>query len=1101
MSASRIYADAVSAQTHLHCDEDWVWFPPSASATYQIRTFNLIGSADTVLQLYNSSDSSGLLVSDDNGGFGLASLIEWSNSSDTTYWVRITESGDSYGSSMGYDIEVTTCYAGCPCPDDDWEEDDTMGAATTVTVGAAAQPHLHCDEDWITFSTDVGATYRIETMDLTGSADTVLELYASYSLVASDDNSGTGLASLLQWTATHHWADVRIKEWNNDYQDGEGYSVQVTCIDSCPCSDDGYEDNDIWATATGIPLGSAQIHKHCDTDWFTFQAGAGATYRIETYNLTGGADTLIDLYEGSALEASDDNSGVGLGSLVTWTASSDGWPHVGVTEYAGDYQEGEGYTILVDCIENCPCADDSWEHDDTVLTAMDYTPYLGSSLFHYHCDVDWNKFTPSTGATYRIETFGLGGGADTVLHLFGSGSSLLAWDDDGGAGSASLITWTASTDPTLYVKVSEYAEDYRPGEYYSFLVECIADCPCTDDGFEPDDHISAATVIAVDGSSQAHYHCDEDWVTFNADYGATYRIQTYNLAGGADTVIDLYGSAGVIASDDNSGGGLASLLTWTATGTGWYEVQITEYADDYRPGERYSISVDCVDNCPCTDDGYEPDDHISAATTIYPNVYSAQTHYHCDEDWVEFDADLGATYRIETSNLQGGADTVLNLYGSGGLLATDDDGGENGASLITWTASSDLHYWVQISEYADDYQPLERYDIRVDCIADCPCTDDGYEENDAYGSDTYIPLGSAQIHKHCDVDWLEFTAVTGATYRVETYNLTGGADTVIDLYASTSLVATDDNSGTGLGSLLTWTATADGSHRVKVTEYADDYQPGEGYTILVDCTDNCPCTDDAFEDDDVYSQASTIYVDGATQTHSLCDADWVTFEPFTGATYRIQTWDLVGGADTVLDLFDSSGLITSDDNSGGGLASLLTWTAGSPNWHHVRVTEYAGDYEEGKGYKIGITCVADCPCYDDAYEDDDILADAVPLAIDAVQTHNLCDEDWMRFSVVGGAHYQVATSNLSTGTDTVLELWDSSSMITSDDNGGGGLASLLDWTASANGVVYVRLTVQGDAYEAGKQCDIQLQCDSGCRNIFTDGFESGNLSAWSSTFP
>jgi mannose-6-phosphate isomerase-like protein (cupin superfamily) len=1217
--ANRIWADG-SAQTHLHCDEDWVWFLANAGATYQIRTFNLSGGADTVLQLFNDYSST-LLAGDDNSGFGLASLIEWTASTDGSYYIRVFESSYSYGSSMGYDIEVTTCVDGCPCPDDDWEDDDIMSAATTVTVGAAAQPHLHCDEDWITFSTDAGATYRIETLDLTSGADTVIELYASYSLVASDDNSGNGLASLLQWTATHHWADVRITEWNNDYQDGDGYSVQVTCVDNCFCSDDGYEENDIWSTATGIPLGSAQIHKHCDTDWLTFQASAGATYRIETYNLTGNADTVIDLYEGSSLVATDDNSGVGLGSLVTWTASSDGWPHVEVTEYAGDYQDGEGYTILVDCIDNCPCSDDSWEDDDTPGTAMDFTPYIGSSLLHYHCDVDWNRFTPSPGATYRIETFGLQGGADTVMHLFGSGSSVLAYDDDGGGGSASLITWTASTDPTLWVKVSEYAEDYRHGERYSFRVDCIADCPCADDGYEENDAYGSDTYIPL-GSAQIHKHCDPDWLVFDAVTGATYRIETYNLTGGADTVIDLYASTSLVATDDNSGTDLGSLLTWTAAADGSHRVKVTEYAGDYQPGEGYTVLVDCIDSCPCTDDVYEEDDHISAATIIYPNAFSAQTHYHCDEDWVEFDADLGATYRIETSNLSGGADTVLQLYGSGGLLATDDDGGENGASLITWTAASDLHYWVRVSEYAEDYRPAERYDIRVDCVADCPCTDDGweendhisaatvytvggssqthyhcdedwvtfnaaygatyriqtwnlvggadtfidlwgsagviasddnsggglaslltwtatgtgwyevqiteyaddyqdgerynlsidciadcpcaddgYEENDAYGSDTYIPLGSAQIHKHCDVDWLEFSAVTGATYRVETYNLTGGADTVIDLYASTSLVATDDNSGTGLGSLLTWTATADGSHRVKVTEYANDYQPGEGYTILVDCIADCPCTDDAFEDDDVYSQASTIYVDGATQTHSLCDADWVTFTPYSGATYRIQTWDLVGGADTVIDLFDSSGLITSDDNSGGGLASLLTWTAGSADWHHVRVTEYAGDYEEGKGYKVGITCVADCPCSDDVYEDDDVLADAALLWIGTAQTHQLCDEDWMRFNIVAGAHYQIQTSNLSTGTDTVLELWDSSSLLTSDDNGGGGLASMVDWVAPANGVGYVRLRVQGDAYEAGKQCDILLQCDSGCRGVFFDGFESGDLSAWSGSVP
>jgi hypothetical protein len=100
---------------------------------------------------------------------------------------------------------------------------------------------------------------------------------------------------------------------------------------------------------------------------------------------------------------------------------------------------------------------------------------------------------------------------------------------------------------------------------------------------------------------------------------------------------------------------------------------------------------------------------------------------------------------------------------------------------------------------------------------------------------------------------------------------------------------------------------------------------------------------------------------GTAQTHTLCDEDWMWFNPRPGATYRIQTSSLVGGADTTLAVHQECGpqLAFNDDAAGLGDASRLEWTAPSDASADVRVRS-AGAYGDDDGYTLSIACIASC---------------------------------------------------------------------------------------------------------------------------------------------
>ena len=70
------------------------------------------------------------------------------------------------------------------------------------------------------------------------------------------------------------------------------------------------------------------------------------------------------------------------------------------------------------------------------------------------------------------------------------------------------------------------------------------------------------------------------------------------------------------------------------------------------------------------------------------------------------------------------------------------------------------------------------------------------------------------------------------------------------------------------------------------------------------------------------------------------------------------------------------------------------------------------------------------------------------------------DEDWFRLEAVPGFWYTIQTSDLSTGVDTVLELYDQdgTTELAEDDNSGGDLASQLLWEAPLSGTYFVRVS-------------------------------------------
>jgi len=129
------------------------------------------------------------------------------------------------------------------------------------------------------------------------------------------------------------------------------------------------------------------------------------------------------------------------------------------------------------------------------------------------------------------------------------------------------------------------------------------------------------------------------------------------------------------------------------------------------------------------------------------------------------------------------------------------------------------------------------------------------------------------------------------------------------------------------------------------------------------------CPADESEIDDTFYSAKGIGTDGtpASRLFDISgDADWFWFSATQGITYTLQTSNLAAGVDTVMELYDTSGvtLLASNDDSGGGQASKLEWTAPLAGVYFLRVAQASGStYGCDAVYELSVSQEGGPPVY------------------------------------------------------------------------------------------------------------------------------------------
>ena len=172
-----------------------------------------------------------------------------------------------------------------------------------------------------------------------------------------------------------------------------------------------------------------------------------------------------------------------------------------------------------------------------------------------------------------------------TLHLDEKGLALYHWDEV-------LEEWETMTSTVNITDSVITAQSLELGHF-----ELQAPLLCSGDEYIHDDSFYGAISIQSDGSVANRLFDveeDEDWFSFVGTTDTTYVLQTSNLASGVDTYIEIYDIDGVtlLASDNDSGDGLASKLTWEAPASGIYYIRVSQdQGSAYGCPASYDISV------------------------------------------------------------------------------------------------------------------------------------------------------------------------------------------------------------------------------------------------------------------------------------------------------------------------------------------------------------------------------------------------------------------------------------------------------------------------------------------------------------------------------
>ena len=209
-------------------------------------------------------------------------------------------------------------------------------------------------------------------------------------------------------------------------------------------------------------------------------------------------------------------------------------------------------------------------------------------------DTDWFQFVADADANYVFET-NLGSLSDSWLELYaGDGTTLLTFDDDGGAGLASSIEWTASSGETFFLKVRGYNLNSNTGTYTLDVNVMDSAPPVFDDH---DNDASTATAAAMNSQTAGNIEVpsDTDWFQFEVVGGSSYVFET-NLNSLSDSWLELYDENGtLLTSDDDGGDDLASRIVWTASANGTLFLKVRGYDLNFTTG-TYTLDVTVVNN-------------------------------------------------------------------------------------------------------------------------------------------------------------------------------------------------------------------------------------------------------------------------------------------------------------------------------------------------------------------------------------------------------------------------------------------------------------------------------------------------------------------------
>ena len=428
-------------------DADWfgVWMEEGIE-----YTFDLEGSAtgmgslrDPLLRLMDGDGN--LITSNDDGGEGLNSRITFTPDYNGVFYL----SAESYWNNTGtYTLSMEAS--------DDYADNTSTSGWVNESFSATGEIEAGDDADWFGVWMEEGIEY---TFDLEGSATGMGSLRDPYlrlmdgdgNFITSNDDGGEGLNSQITFTPDYDGVFYLSAE---SFGSNTGtYTLSMEANDDYAGNTSTHGWVDTYFSATG------EIEAGDDADWFEVWMDEGIEY---TFDLEGSAtgmgslrDPYLRLMDGDGnLITSNDDGGEGLNSQITFTPDYDGVFYLSAESFGSNTGT---YTLSMEAEASDDYAGNTSTHGwvDTYFSA--------TGEIEAGDDADWFEVWMEAGNEYMFDlegsATGMGSLRDPYLRLMDGDGNLITWNDDGGVGLNSQITFTPDYDGFFYLSAESFGSN------------------------------------------------------------------------------------------------------------------------------------------------------------------------------------------------------------------------------------------------------------------------------------------------------------------------------------------------------------------------------------------------------------------------------------------------------------------------------------------------------------------------------------------------------------------------------------------------------------------------------------------------------------------
>ncbi len=306
-----------------------------------------------------------------------------------------------------------------------------------------------------------------------------------------------------------------------------------------------------------------------------------------------------------------------------------------------------------------------------------------------------------------------------------------------------------------------------------------------------------------------------------------------------------------------------------------------------------------------------------------------------DTDYFLFTAVAGRTYRLQTTHLSSGMDTLLYLFDSDGrsILVVDDDTGAEGGSQIDWTAPRDGVYFAMV-RHALATTGTGCYAISV-----------AMEQVDDHGDDPLVatpltvggPPRPGFLEQPADVDVFLFQAERGYAYEVRVARTTEEGTLRARLLAEDGVHEVVSAAVDGEPVVLPWSAPSTGIRFLEIS--SDTPGPVIGYEVRVAQAgygDDYGNTAAAAADLTAVGPAVTGRIEVAE------DEDWFLFDAKQNGDYHITLTPSDGTALRLV-LVGADGTLLVDRTAAAvGTSLTVDWVAPNEGTYYVQVSSSGG---------------------------------------------------------------------------------------------------------------------------------------------------------------